>query len=225
MSTALACGRFYHNLWKKKLRELTEGDMPSPEEYSRLADIAKCWVLAEKDIHQKWADEVLKKPEAFEKGIFFLTIRPHDNLRFELFKEFVQDLFKKKCWSEWEYTYEQKGTTRETMGLGAHIHAILKVTTPSKGKAYFLNEILRFVNKKGLSEAIASNCVDLKLIGSQEDLQRRKNYTNTSEFLKADQRKEAAWNMDEPWRKSKSLPSLIKSVGEGNSNILALMNA
>jgi len=216
-AAGIGIGRFYHKLWQLKIAELREHlpDMP----YTEVCLVAKNWVLAERDTHVMWSELILKKEPTFEKGVFFLTIRPHDDLRFDKFKDFVCDLFKKRWLARWQYVWEQKGTSYETMGNGAHIHAIINVTSASKGKAYYLNEIIRFVAKKGLSDDIAHNCIDLKQIKSQEDLERRFSYTNTEQFMKADETKEDAWNMDEPWRHKMGLPSLIKSVREGTNQL------
>jgi len=150
--------------------------------------------------------------EIFEKGVFFLTIRPVDNTKFEPFYNLIHKIFSRKFWTSYYLVFEQKGETKVNLGSGFHIHCICKVHSASKGKSYYINEIYREVSKEKLDCNIAMNCIDLKKIDSQDDYIRRMNYINTDEFLKKDEYKRTCWNLDAEWRLSLRLSPFYDST-------------
>lgn len=151
----------------------------------------------------------IEKKIGMPKGWFFITIRPNKDVKFHEFHRFINDLFRRKCWTDGYYVWEQKGDTKETIGNGFHIHAIVRGSVLREGKVYYLNRILTVIKNNGLDDKIADNCVDIKPISDEGHLQILENYTNTKEFNKDDPKKEASWNFDREFRQSKELPDVI----------------
>lgn len=164
-----------------------------------------------------------KRDEFKHEGWHFLTIRP-DGVPFNDFKNFVETLFKKKCWEQWEYTWEQKGETIETMGHGFHIHAFVKVSSPTKGKGHYAQEVMKLIKKMQLE--IGGGAVQMSdRIKSQDEMDRRRPYVNTEVFLKSEEYKKPAWILDAPWRAKMSLPSTVKSGVEGKQLDISVMTS
>jgi len=169
-----------------------------------------------------WADSIYKKHkgitevEKLEKGWYFITIRPHPDLKFHKFKEFIEKLFKRKAFSEGFYVWEQKGTSKETMGEGFHIHAVVKQNSPSKGMGYVKEIIYSTMKKCEVDDSIGAGNYPIRALKTQKELDSVHHYTETEFFNKNTPEKEEAWNYDKPWRASVGLSSLYQ-VGERTS--------
>lgn len=165
---------------------------------------------------KQWADKEHKgivDEEKLEKGWYFITIRPHPDLKFEKFKTFVELLFKRKAFSEGFYVWEQKGTSPETMGNGFHIHAVIKASSPSKGIGNVKEIIYTAMKKCGVDDSIGPGNYPVRALKTEKELESVKHYTETAFFNKNDEEKQEAWNYDAPWRASTGLASLYQ-VGE-----------
>lgn len=186
-------------------------------------------------IDEQWNNRYNKS--SFEKGWFFLTIRPHNDFKdFHKFKQLATTIVKRKMIEKFNLVFEQKGENKFEIGKGFHFHALIKLKSPQKGKKYFINEFIKDVYKEKLSDVIASNCIDLKPINDEISYDTRIRYMNTDEFHKGDKNKKIAWENDKIWRKSKHLkdaytsweelsnnfapplPSLLKSIGDDNNS-------
>ncbi|MEO5351386.1 MAG: hypothetical protein H7836_17350 [Magnetococcus sp. YQC-3] len=204
----------YHRILQKQCDIMeVENDDNTPQ---CIKDFAERETIRKFSAYLEWAEKLNevyekltgKSGENPYKGWYFLTIRPHQELNFLTFKQFIKTLFTKKCWEEGFYVWEQKGTSEKTLGNGFHIHAKIKVKSPSKGKKYFLGEIFNLIRKLSLDEYIANNCVDLKQISSETHWDNTEKYIDTNEFNKNDKQKEKAWSLDKRWRASKELKDI-----------------
>jgi len=72
----------------------------------------------------------LRKELGFGKalGTYTLDIRPPPDVSFDNFKSFIDYFFARKPLTDYLYVYEQKGSSDETLGMGFHVHAIIKST-------------------------------------------------------------------------------------------------
>jgi len=162
-----------------------------------------------------------------EKGMYFLTIRPHPDLKFDRFKSFVETLFNRRCWRSGSYVWEQKGESIEEMGKGFHIHAILTVSSPSKGVGMYRQVIYETIQKCCLDDSIGDGNYHLRLLKTVKDVENVERCTQTEFFNKDTPSKEASWKFDQPWRLSKGLTSVYQVGREvkvtPRRNILDLM--
>ena len=229
-NSKLACGRFYKNIFLKQRDELLKCRSITAEQAEAAA---KSIALSEFRSDDKWAtliDEENKRLhperyEEFEKGWFFITLRPSNDMNLQDFKTLTNEMLKRKFWIDGFLVWEQRGTSVETMGYGFHTHSILRVSTPSKGISFFINEIVKIVKKLNLDEVIASNCIDFKKINTQADMKRFQNYINTVEFGKPEHKK-PAWEYNKSWRESKGIQDEYTiNSRKKNNNIISLMNS
>lgn len=185
------------------------------EEASKLAWAAVDTAISKRKRFYKYVQSKWDSEKDTYKGMYFLTIRPHADFKdFEQFYKFTHTLFKKKCMTLQKLVFEQKGTEESTMGTGFHFHAIIKVSSPSKGKKYYLNEIFTLVSKSKLSDHIAQNCIQLNQITNESYMQNINNYINTAEFGKEDENKFTSWELDTKWRHSKNLQDTYTNIPE-----------
>lgn len=177
----------------------------------RFQDVARFEITLD-----EWYEEVQPKKSKFPKGWWFITLRPNPDVKFYEFHRFVVELFKGKTWEDGYYVWEQKGETEEDMGIGFHIHGIIKVKTAREGKEYYINIIENCVKKNKLNDRFGRNCIQLSRIETEKHLQNLEHYTDTHAFNKDDEWKEKCWNFDKKWRESKELPDKIM-INQGPS--------
>lgn len=60
-------------------------------------------------------------------AFMFITVRPTTETRFTLFQKLVEKAFTKKWINKYIYVYEQKGNSKDTIGDGFHIHALVDI--------------------------------------------------------------------------------------------------
>jgi len=204
----LSEARFY----RKYAEDLMKHSELSTEQATEIALRLHLKDMKWKDMLDKQWEERYGKDD-FEKGWFFLTIRPHNDFKdFNKFKNLVKRILSRKFIEKFKLVWEQKGETINNIGFGFHFHALLKISTPNKGIKYFINEFIRDVAKEHMTDVIASNCIDLKKINNQLEYDRREKYMSTDEFLKADEEKEKAWKIDRIWRKNLNLKDEYSSL-------------
>jgi hypothetical protein len=137
------------------------------------------------------------------KQSFFITIRPDETrIGFEGFKDLVLNFIKRKMFTKYTLSFEQKGTSVETLGKGFHCHIVATMTCRSKGEV-LRNTISTF---KGCT---ADNCI--KVIVASKPQEIIDNYLK--EYNSDDGHKEVTMEWDKLWRESHGLQSLYESAG------------
>jgi len=63
---------------------------------------------------------------------YFITIRPQEGIEFKEFKGIVEKYLNRKCFLEYTFSYEQKGTNFDELGKGFHCHIVANTTWRSK---------------------------------------------------------------------------------------------
>lgn len=110
------------------------------------------------------------KERALELGLFpekttttyFITIRPDTTKT--TFSEFYNDVkrfISRKCFVSFTLSFEQKGTTTETLGHGYHVHIVAKMKQRSKG------QVLRDTQST-FQHTTANNCIDVSMCHNPE---------------------------------------------------------
>lgn len=171
-------------------REL-EGEMANFDEYLRVANL----------LHKRYESFSVKSKQGY-----FITIRPDCKMvTFDDFKTQVENFVQRKCFLEWTYSFEQKGTTPSDMGTGFHVHIVCKSKHRSKGEC--LRDTLSSWNEWIQKGYIASNCIEVVVTKNAESL--IENYL--VEYKSDDDHKIVTKSMDELWRNEMNLESLYKS--------------
>lgn len=173
------------------------------------------WFDFTNDVWKENSKTLQSKSNDKIKNFWMFDIRPSDELGVERFKQFTFELFKKKIFKSYYYVFEQAGTDEKTLGKGVHFHSIVEFNSPCKGKAYFLNEIFAFIAKKNYQNFIISNVVEIKKIDTQEYLNNRLKYINTSQFGKGKDEKYDKWVWDKEFRKKFDIKDYY--ISDGNS--------
>jgi hypothetical protein len=89
-------------------------------------------------------------------GTYLITVRPNEGHDFATFYDTVRRFVDRKTITNFTLTFEQKGTSDETLGHGMHVHIVAVTTCRSKG------ELLRAAIST-FKHLAADNCVDVKL--------------------------------------------------------------
>lgn len=131
---------------------------------------------------------------------YFITVRPPNGVTWDLFKRNCEDFCAKWLhkWIEFEYVFEQKGKTEETIGHGFHWHMRICTTHINYYKTHILRDLFR------MFPYVAENCIKVEPIKSLE---------RTIEYMQGDKKdkaKEAACKMDILWRERLGLPASVK---------------
>lgn len=144
---------------------------------------------------------------------FFCTIRPDcTKITFhDFFTKLCQDVLK-RSWVKVidAVTFEQKGTSLDTLGQGFHTHFIIETSMRSKG------ELLRAL-QSAFNKSTAGNCIDVQLTKNKEYI--IDNYFEG--YVSKDGHKESTCEWDKKWRDREGLKNIyrelpIKSVGSSN---------
>lgn len=95
---------------------------------------------------------------------YFITIRPKDDaIIFNDFQQRIIKFLQRKCFRKYTYSYEQKGTTLDTLGEGFHVHIVASMTSRSKGEV-LRNTISTF------KDICAANCIQVDICKNPEKL-------------------------------------------------------
>lgn len=135
---------------------------------------------------------------------YMLTVRPPHNTNFETLKFSTESFVKKweSHWDNWEYAYEQKGETEDTLGYGCHVHIIISTTTPN----YYPSHILK--HAKSTWSYVAANCIQVDTL---QNIPKAKEYIRG---IKSDESKKQACVMDIKWREKNGIQQLYEKSGQ-----------
>lgn len=140
---------------------------------------------------------------------FMITVRPEcKKVNFHRFKEDVQHYIQRKMFKHiYICSYEQKGTSMETLGHGFHVHIIAETTCRSKG------EVLRNTTSQ-FSQYTAPNCIQVDVCKNPEGV--KQDYL--IDYKSQDGHKIITKEWDSIWRTKQCLACPIKSI-EGTTII------
>lgn len=133
---------------------------------------------------------------------FMITIRPEcKKINLHTFKKDVDDYLKRKMFKHIHIcSFEQKGTTLDSLGNGFHVHIIAETTCRSKG------EVLR--NTLSTFERYtAGNCIQVDVCKNPENV--KQDYL--IDYISKDGHKEITKEWDSIWRDREGLACPIKS--------------
>lgn len=159
-----------------------------------------------KDVIQDEFAELLEIKQTPSKQAYMITIRPDDTKAdFFEFKELVEQFVSRKCFIEYQYSFEQKGTEPMNLGKGFHVHIVANMKQRSK------SEVLRDTLSSWKSwidqGLIAANCIDVITTKNGEALVN----DYLLEYKSDDGHKAVTQSYDELWRSGMSLQRLYKS--------------
>lgn len=158
-------------------------------------------------IEEETGESLLLIPQG-QKQAYFITIRPDaSKISFKDFYNQVKHFVDRKCFKEFKLSFEQKGTSEETLGQGFHVHIVANMSQRSKG------EVLRDTQST-FSNCTAPNCIQVLTTKNPQELVDKYLINYESD----DQHKEITKSWDALWRQRNHLESLyvtplpIKSV-------------
>lgn len=131
---------------------------------------------------------------------YFITIRPDEsktNLIDFIIK--VEKFVKRKCFLDYTLSFEQKGTSIDTLGQGFHAHIVAECSWRSKGEA------LRDT-QSSFQKCTAPNCIEVKTTRNPQDIVN--NYM--IEYKSDDGHKESTKQWDHIWRTTNNIKSIYK---------------
>lgn len=133
---------------------------------------------------------------------FMITIRPEcKKINLHTFKKDVDNYLKRKMFKHiYIATYEQKGTTMDTLGNGFHVHIIAETTCRSKGEV-LRNTISTF------ERYTATNCIQVDVCKNPEGVMN----DYLIDYKSQDGHKEITKEWDSLWREREGLACPIKS--------------
>lgn len=133
---------------------------------------------------------------------YFITIRPDEKLiDFDSFYTLVKKFINRACFIDYTLSFEQKGITDETLGVGFHCHIVANMTQRSR------KEALRDTQST-FKSCTAPNCIDVKTTRNPKELV--ENYMIAYES--DDGHKIVTKTWDEKWRESKGLQNTYEEA-------------
>lgn len=136
---------------------------------------------------------------------YFITIRPDTTkCNFLDFKSKVEKFLTRKCFIDYTYSFEQKGTSVDTLGEGFHVHIVAKMKQASKGNV--LRDTLSSWNDWISNNLIAPNCICVVPTKNGEKLVN----DYLIEYISDDEHKAPTKSWDEIWRNNNNLNGLYK---------------
>nr|UOF76971.1 rep protein [Cressdnaviricota sp.]UOF81647.1 rep protein [Cressdnaviricota sp.] len=142
---------------------------------------------------------------------YFITIRPDETkCTFSDFFKLVNSYVEKKMITEYTLSFEQKGTSIDTLGKGFHCHIVADSTCRSKG------ELLRR-SQAHFKDVCSSNNIDIRTTKNPDDI--INNYL--IEYKSEDGHKETTKEMDTLWRSNNSLKSIYNTEDAVNKPVTA----
>lgn len=148
---------------------------------------------------------------------YLITIRPADNsVDFNVFRAKVEQFLQRKMFINYHYSFEQKGTSYETLGGGFHVHIVAQCTQSSKGNV--LRDTLSTFKKWIEQGHLAANCVDVRPVSNPDELVQK----YLIDYVSDDEHKSVTKEWDTRWRVMNNLReiyslSLSPSSPEGDS--------
>lgn len=142
------------------------------------------------------------------KNFYFITIRPNDNCEFIDFKNKINEFLSRKCFLEYTYSFEQKGTSLSTLGQGFHVHIIANMIQRSKSEV--LRDTLSSWNAWINMKWISPNCIQVDTTKNPNKL--------INDYLicykSDDNHKETTKEWDNLWREKLGLSNLYDYPGK-----------
>jgi len=131
---------------------------------------------------------------------YMLTVRPPPGTNIRTLVHTTEGFVAawQASWEEYEYVYEQKGETEETMGVGCHMHMLIRTDKAN----YYPSHILR--DAKRAWSYVAANCIQVDAL---QNVPRAKEYIRG---VKNHADKEASALMDPVWRARVGLQQVYK---------------
>lgn len=170
--------------------------------YEEALERAKHEAMVEFEMNCKLGIELMVKFKelASDKGLYkdrikqwyFITIRPDTKaININAFMDKVMTFVNRKCFIAYEASFEQKGTTDDTLGDGFHVHMIANMSQRSKG------EVLRDTISS-FKDCTSANCIQVDILKSIDDLKRVREYY--TEYESDDGHKILTQESDKLWR-------------------------
>lgn len=130
-----------------------------------------------------------------------ITIRPPHNTSWLRFRDDVHAFVTRWAprWSSWEYAFEQKGESPETLGHGFHVHLLISTTTPNYYKSHIIKSLQRYFSY------VAANCIQ---VDSVRNLDRAKAYIRGEKEAS----KLVAVHHDILWRNKENLQQIYEGA-------------
>lgn len=113
----------------------------------------------------------LKSLTHTDKQSYMITIRPIEGIDVNLFKDKITSLVERSCFIDGCYSFEQKGTTPDSIGQGLHCHLVARMTQKSKGAV--LRDIISSFNKWIKEGLISENNIDVRTTHNPKDIVQR----------------------------------------------------
>lgn len=136
------------------------------------------------------------------KRMFFITIRPKcDKITFNEFHTMIEKLVQRNCFKTYKLSYEQKGTSEETLGHGFHVHMIAAMTQRSKG------EIIRDIHST-MKSCTEKHCIQVDITYNGDEMFKK----YCIEYESKDKHKEATKPWDAMWREKLQLEPFYDST-------------
>lgn len=142
-------------------------------------------------------DALLAKP-AIEntKGHWYLiTIRPaNDALDFNVFRAKIEEFLTRKCFLDYNYSFEQKSTDMSKLGTGYHVHIVASMKQASKGNVLrdTLSSFKSWIDKG----YVAPNCIDVRPVSNPEEFVQK----YLIDYVSEDEHKQETMKFDVAWR-------------------------
>lgn len=135
---------------------------------------------------------------------YMLTIRPTNDTSYKTLEHYTNLFITtwKSSWNWAEWAYEQKGTTKETLGFGVHVHIIICTTKNN----YYPSHILR--DAKRAFPFVNPNCIQIDTL---KNLERCKEYIRG---IKNNPDKEVAAKCDKEWRILNNIENIYSTSGQ-----------
>lgn len=151
------------------------------------------------------------------KQHYFITIRPNPaDVTFHEFYEKVREFTNRKCFRQFELSFEQKGTNTEDLGNGFHCHIIAQLTQRSKG------EVLRDTQST-FKQMASANCIQVDVVKTNEDLTRCREYI--IDYKADDGHKGVTQEWDAKWRCMMGLDDLYTKALPVIKSMLAVRSS
>lgn len=132
---------------------------------------------------------------------FSITIRPDEaRITFDAFFMLIQKLMKRACFVHYTLSFEQKGTTQDTLGQGFHVHIVAKMKQTNRA------QVARDVHNT-VKDCCEFQCVDVRVAKTPDTF--IQNYL--IEYMSEDGHKEVTKEWDGMWRVREGLLPLYKN--------------
>lgn len=138
---------------------------------------------------------------------YMITIRPPNETSYKTLEHYTNLFITtwKSSWNWAEWAYEQKGTTKETLGFGVHVHIIICTTKNN----YYPSHILR--DTKKAYPFVNPACIQIDTL---KNLERAKEYIRG---IKNNPDKEMAVKADKEWRLLNNIEEVYNTSGQVQS--------